>query len=164
VSKNGLALMRLGAVERKSRRQWTAQPAEALQGLFSTAIAAHFELARARNADFDVVASFRSNASTTVAGSRIAKLFPLRHLHNVPSRGKDIHGHCMVSTGEVRSVTRHRRGCLDIVSAILELLLGSTVRGTSVPLTRGTSEESHAAVLSNVRFILMIGTTIPTSP
>src|SRR3954469_6110764 len=61
-------------------------------------------------------------------------------------------------------VTRHRRGCLDTVSAILELLLGSTVRGTSVPLTRGTFEESHAAVLPNVRFILMIGTTIPSSP
>src|SRR6185503_19063918 len=57
--------MHLGAVEHKSRRHWTAQPAEARQA----------------------------------AGPPSCS--PLRHLNNVPSREKDIHGYCSTPRSRV---------------------------------------------------------------
>jgi len=106
VSKNGLALMHLGAVERKSRA--------ALDGATGGGAARPF-------LDPDR-GSLRTRACPQ-CGLRCGRFFqiqrvhhggrqrdrqavpPLRHLNNVPSREKDIHGDRIVSTGEVRRST-----------------------------------------------------------
>jgi hypothetical protein len=56
VSKKTLLLIRFGPVEREAGRKRSAQLSQARKGSFASAVAVDFELARAGNADLDLVA------------------------------------------------------------------------------------------------------------